>query len=481
MRILTRYLLRAHLGPFLFSLSVLTGLLLINTVARRFEDLAGKGLSVSVIAEVFLLSIPYTLALTLPMSVLVSVLYVFSQLTADNEITALKASGVNLARMIMPLLMVAVLLTAGMIWFNDSILPESNHRLKNLLVDIARKSPTVELKEQAINEIRTENTQARYFLQATKIEPSTNRLYDVVIYDMSSADQSRTIYADSGRMAFNKEHTDLFLTLYDGWIHERDAKEPERFNRIFYHEQMVRIPEIGNQLERMGSESRGDREMSVAMLAAEVRRREEEVEKLRARAREEVVKATQAALDGPTEDSLNAVISRAYAGEGGLRPTRRSPRQDQMTRTTGAELRSLQSRIRALEEGVNRHVVELHKKFAIPFACIVFVLIGAPLAVRFPRGGVGMVIAFSLLIFSIYWSGLTGGEQLGDKGIISPVLAMWAVNIIFLGLGIWAIMRFGRETSTARGNLWDDVRDTLSNFWSRTTALTSRGGRNRWA
>ena len=98
MRILTRYLLRAHFGPFIFSLSVLTGLLLINTVARRFQDLAGKGLPLSIITEVFVLSIPYTLALTLPMSVLVAVLYVFSQLTADNEITALKASGVSLVR-----------------------------------------------------------------------------------------------------------------------------------------------------------------------------------------------------------------------------------------------------------------------------------------------------------------------------------------------------------------------------------------------
>src|SRR5690606_21721949 len=106
MRILTRYLLRSHAGPFMFALITLTAILFVNTIARRFEDLAGKGLPVTVILEVFMLSLPHILALTLPMAVLVAVLYAFAQLAADNEITALKAGGVNLIRMIMPLVAV---------------------------------------------------------------------------------------------------------------------------------------------------------------------------------------------------------------------------------------------------------------------------------------------------------------------------------------------------------------------------------------
>src|SRR5690606_21940757 len=126
MRILTRYLLRAHFGPFIFSLSVLTGLLLINTLALRFHDRAGKGVPHAILTAVFVLSLPYALALTLPMSVLVAVLYVFSQLTADNEITALKASGVSLVRLLTPLLIIAAVLAGGMVWFNDRVLPEAN-------------------------------------------------------------------------------------------------------------------------------------------------------------------------------------------------------------------------------------------------------------------------------------------------------------------------------------------------------------------
>jgi len=481
MRILTRYLLRAHLGPFFFALSVLTGLLLINTVARRFEELAGKGLSPSIIAEVFLLSIPYTLALTFPMSVLVAVLYVFSQLTADNEITALKASGVSLRRLVAPLLLTAVALTVGMVWFNDRILPEANHRLKNLLMDIARKSPTVELKEQAINELRTESTRTRYFLQAADIDPATNRLFDIVIYDLSQGDRDRTIYADSGRMAFNRSRTDLYLKLYDGRIHERTVAEPEKFNRMFFTEQLVRIPGVGNELERLNSASRGDREMSVAMLTAEIEHRRKELEEVRRQAREHVVGAVADALRGPVADTAGAAGATGGDGAAVSPATTSSARRvrnqvDPVTRRVALEMRSLQGRAEMLQQGINRHRVELHKKYAIPFACIVFVLIGAPLAVRFPRGGVGMVIAFSLVIFSIYWMGLTGGEQLGDKGKISPAWAMWTVNVVFLGLGIWAFARFGRETSTTRGNALDDLRDAVRGLLRRR-AVAGRDGR----
>src|SRR5690606_24031481 len=157
---------------------------------------------------------------------------------------------------------------------------------------------------------------------------------------------------------------------------------------------------------------------------------------------------------------------------------RHGQQRDLATQRTVSEFRSLVPRLDMLEQGINQYSVELHKKYAIPFACIVFVLIGAPLAVRFPRGGVGMVIAFSLVIFAIYWSGLTGGEQLGDRGHIRPFWAMWAVNVVFFALGIWALSRIGRESSTSRGGGWDDLLYTLRTLFSRRTARAGQGGRS---
>jgi len=469
MRILTRYVLRAHLGPFLFALGVLTGLLFVNTVARRLEELVGKGLGLGVVVEVFALSLPHIVALTLPMAVLVAVLYTFSQLAADNEITALQASGIHLARLLVPLAAAGAVLAALMVGFNDRVLPETNHRLKTLLVDIGRKSPTLELKEQVINEVATEDLRTRYFLQAARIEPATNRLRDVVIYDLSQPDRERTIYADSGRMAFNRERTDLFLTLYDGVIHEVRAAEPQTFQRLFFARQLLRVRGIGNRLERTREDTyRTDREMSLAMLAAAARARRAEAGEARRRAAEIARRALDEALAGPA--GRPAALPPSAGGElaallpGGAGGPVPGAAGDELARRTAIELRALAGQVEALERQGNEYEVEYHKKFAIPFACIVFVLIGLPVAVRYPRGGVGMVIAVSLTVFTIYYMALIGGESLGDRGIVSPFWAMWAPNVFFLGLAVWGLARVGREGATAAGGGWEDLFHSLAGF-----------------
>ena len=478
MSILTRYILKAHVGPFLFALGILTGLLLVNTVARRFEELAGKGLEFRVILEVFFLSLPHIIALTLPMAVLVAVLYTFSQLAADNEINALKSSGVNLVRLLMPLLAASVVLAVFMIWFNDRVLPETNHRLKNLLVDIGRQTPMMELQEQVVNEITTtSNMDGRYYLYATKIDAATNRLWDVIIYDMSTPGRTRTVYADSGRMSFTPDRTDLYMILYSGHIHELETTRFETLHRLYFDEQRLRIAGVGTQFERTVEEGfRSDREMSAAMLAAEVRDARGQVEQVRKETADHLEAALRRSLSWrgttlPVGGSASNVLDRAEAAvlemESGRADSGMLRSADVMARQLTAELRALQSREEMHQIRANQYRVEYHKKFAIPLACVVFVLIGAPLAVRFPRGGAGMVIAISLTIFALYYAVLIGGEELGDRGTVSPAGAMWAPNAVLLVFGLWGLARIGKETATTRGGGWDDLAYTLRRTLTR--------------
>ena len=118
-KILGRYVLKEHLGPLTFSLTALTSLFLLNYIAKNFGELVGKGLPWQVIAEFFMLSIPFTFAMTLPMAVLVSVLYAFSRLASENEITAMRASGVGMQRLLIPVLIAASLLAVVMLALND--------------------------------------------------------------------------------------------------------------------------------------------------------------------------------------------------------------------------------------------------------------------------------------------------------------------------------------------------------------------------
>src|SRR4051812_45890420 len=166
--------------------------MLLNFISRQFGELVGKGLPWSVIGEFFMLSVPFTVALTVPMSVLVAVLYAFSRLAAENEVTALKASGVSPWRLVSPALTGGVVMTLGLLAFNDQVLPRANHRLKTLQDDISQTKPALLLKEQVINSI----VEGKFYLKAGKIinDPTSARLREVVIYDLTDPMRRRTIY-----------------------------------------------------------------------------------------------------------------------------------------------------------------------------------------------------------------------------------------------------------------------------------------------
>ncbi len=415
MKVLTRYLLKAHVGPFLFAFVALTGVILINTLAKAMADLAGKGIPMRVIVEFFVLSLPANIALTLPMSVLVAVLYTFSQLAAENEITALKASGVDLKRVVAPLVAGAVVIAVAMVWFNDRVLPEANYRWRLLMVDVAQTSPLLALREQSVNPIQTGDGMSQYYLQARSIEAATGRMRDVAIFDVSAPEVNRTIYADSGRMALNPSRTDLLLTLFDGEIREVDFTQPESFQQMDFQRQILRMQGVSQRLERSTqSNYRTDRDMTVAMMSARIDSLRSEVASIQEKA------------DLPLPPSAGTVDDR-------------------------------DSRVRSLLYQIREYQVEVQKKFSIAAATLVFVLIGVPLALRFPRGGVGMVIAVSLAIFAIYYVGLIGGETLADEGYVPPGWSMWMTNVLFGILGLWGLARVGREQSSMRGSGWGEL------------------------
>src|SRR5712664_1311869 len=280
-RILSRYILRQHIPPLLYALAALTFAMLVNQVAKQFGNFVGKGLPWGVIFEVFALSIPFIVAMTLPMAVLVAVLYTFSHLAADNEVTAMKASGISVGRILAPVLGGATLIGLIALLWNDQILPRSNHTLRTLLVDIQRKKPTFQLKEQVINEV----VAGQFFLRATRIDPATNALNDVTIYDLEDPDRRRIIMADSGRMAYSSGGTDLYLTLRDGEMHEIKRTDPVHFSRTFYTVNRIKVAGVSNTFEpTKNDEYRGDREMTICAMQDVVARANQDLRRVRSEA-----------------------------------------------------------------------------------------------------------------------------------------------------------------------------------------------------
>ncbi|HEY0023669.1 MAG TPA: LptF/LptG family permease [Longimicrobium sp.] len=463
MKILTRYLMRAHLGPFLFSFCALTGVILINTLAKRLADLAGKGLPVRVILEFFALALPATIALTFPMAVLVAVLYTFSTLVAENEITALKASGVDLRRLLAPLLVAAGVIAGAMVVFNDRVLPEANHRWSQLIVDIGRKTPTFLLQEQTLNRISPQTGGSVLYLRAGRIEPGTNRMWDVQIYDVTNATRMRTIFADSGRAMFSANGSDMIMQLYDGHTREVASDDPASFRRVYFQRQVFGIPGISNQLTRNDRPDgyRGDREMTVGMLQSQIdtlaRQRRDAVKELRQTALADL----EFAVTGKAAPPGTALALDSYVPESTVASR---------TRRTADALANLRRQVEQVEESMRNYEVEIHKKYSIALASLVFVIVGAPLALRFGGGGIGMVIATSMVVFSLYYVGLIGGESLAGRGYVTPLFAMWVMNALMTVVGLMGLATMGRESSTARSGMWDGVRQALRGLRPRRGA-----------
>lgn len=512
MRTLTRYILRLHLAPFLFAACGLTVLLLLDQVSKRFERLIGKGLHWSVIVEVFVYSIPFIIAQTLPMAVLIAVLYVFSRLEGEFEVTAIKASGIPLSRVVAPLLVSAVILAGGMTWFNDTVLPQSNHHLQVLLTGIGRKKPTFNLREQTINEV----IPSRLYVHPGTIDQERSELEDIRIYDERHGQQSQTIYAARGRMGFEEGEEDLYFDLEDGVLHIRPNERPHAFRRISFERMTLRIPDVANALERdtLGA-VRGDREMNIADMRGEAHRgflmanaaREESGAYARAitsllldfrtPVESEPTSASPPAADvdaipaagempelgrpdpvagrpdpaiGTPDPAINQagafpVPAEAAPGPAAsdLDPGAAPDGEDVAPDSTALAAESAARRFYAALDAasqfqsyadreitghrrVNQFWVEIHKKGTIPAACIVFVLIGATIAVRFPRGGVALVVGVSLVCFGVYYVFLIVGEDLSDRLWVSPLLAMWAPNILFGLFGLVALWHSTRVT-----------------------------------
>jgi lipopolysaccharide export system permease protein len=486
MKVLTRYLLRSHIGPLLFAFVALTGVILINTLAKELANLAGKGLPLDVVSEFFLLSLPANIALTLPMAVLVSVLYTFSSLASENEITALRASGVDLRRAALPLVLVAAVIAASMVWFNDRVLPASNYRWRVLMTDVAQTRPLLALQPQVINPIPLADGTTPYYLEAQNIEAGRGFLQKVSIYDVSNPQVTRTIKADSGLMAFNPEKTDLLLKLFNGDMWEVNFSEPDNFQVVDFKQQTMRMEGVSDRLQRTAESSyRTDRDMTVGMMRARIDTLETELTELRTNGvpglgNTTLPSGTSTAAPSTQPISLNesAQVLAANAQSGAaLALADANASTDQLALLTaqapaGQERppsatvdpetqRYIDARADNVEYQIREFQVEIQKKFSIAAATLVFVLIGIPIGLRFPRGGIGMVIAVSLTIFGVYYVGLIGGETLGDDGYVPPVIAMWATNVIFGVLGIIGFLRLGREQGTGRGTGWGDLPDWL--------------------
>lgn len=475
MFLLARYTIKEHIGPFFFSLAVIMFVFVTKFIVQYIGRIFGKGLSILTILELVYLNLAWMFALAVPMSVLVSSLMAFGRLSADNEITILKTSGISLYKIIRPVLIATILLTLFMFWFNDQLLPEYNHRARLLFSSISRKKPTLQLEQGIYMSLGNysiliddiERSIGKQVIEKSDImgpkfsEDAADRLKNITIFDRQSTDKQRVVIAKRGRLIFDRQKERLIFTLIDGEIHELNTKNYSEYRRLQFAVTNFQIPAPDLVFKREEDQYRGDREMNIKMMSDEVAKYKKSIEGAEQNINETLVKFY------PHPDTLhNLLIHRTNDQEAS------DPNDKQMQVIRSKAIRKTQSILQKLkneekniefyQKQINKFEVEIYKKFSIPFASIVFILIGAPLGIKAKKGSLGVGVTFSIGFFLLYWVFLIGGEELADRQLLSPFLAMWLANITVGSFGIYLTYKVVKETTFIR---WEKLPKFLQSFF----------------
>lgn len=438
MRLLPRYIVRELILPFIFALGIIVFILFINFFLRAVDRFLGKGLDLFTILEYLFLNLAWIVALAVPMAVLIATLMAFGRLSEDNEINALRSSGISFLTILQPALLFGSAVCLMLIFFNTLILPEMNFHARLLAGDIRKMRPGMDIEPGHF----IDNIPDYSMIIRSK---NGNLMEDVRIFSKESKEVQTSIYSETGKLSTLDDA--IILTLYDGEIHELDLENFSNYRRINFEKHIITIPADDLMLNRRDTANRSDREMTLGLMQEKKTKYAERKINVEERLQNTINKVTGLEILPENFADAQKMLNR-YKEE---------IKQD--TSITAAQLRLKERRIRSLERQAkneyrligsyiksgNKYSVEIHKKFSLPIACILFVLVGAPLGTLSQKGGFAVAIMLGFGFFLIYYIFLIGGEEMADRNIVTPMIGMWTPNVILAFIGGYLTLHSVRE------------------------------------
>jgi lipopolysaccharide export system permease protein len=410
------------------------------------DRILSKGLDLTTVMEIFLVNLAWIIALSVPMAVMTSCLMAFGQMSADNEILAIRASGLNLSKLIVPVFLASIIISILLVFFNNSVLPEANHRHSSLMSDISRKKPAALIEPDVLIRDFT-----NYAIHVKDVRGRTGKVWGVKIFQDVPGQDPTTIVADSGELHVTKDEKRIQATLYNGESHSISKENNREYFVGRFARQIIYIDNVDSELRRTERDFRGDREKSAGIMTSEIKDLKRE--------RREFIEQNQTAISGLISqaallDSMSAASAdtsfpdsiKTFAQWTRHLSAHAGPALRRISGIKG-EVERLSRKVRQNDLKISQYLVEVHKKFSIPATCIVFVLIGAPLGIMARRGGLGVGASYSVFFFIVFWAFLIGGEFMADRLLAPPWLAMWSGDILIAVCGIFLLIRMLRESS----------------------------------
>ncbi len=402
----------------------------------KFADrLVGKGLDTWIVIQLIVFSLAWMVALVVPMAVLVAALMAFGSMSQNNEVTIMKSSGTSLYKMMIPPFFASIIIGYLLLLFNNDVLPDANHKLKFLMQDISNKKPTLSLQPGFFSQ-----EVSNYAMLAREINEQTNILSELTIYDYTEPLKLKVVTAKEGKIFFSKDQTKLIMDLKSGEIHESDVQQTHLYRKLEFekHRITMNADQFSFQQSAPGG-PRGERELSSSNMLFIV----DSLEVLHKTYNESLIKESRKYLFADS-----SILRNPFPTTIANRNELVYSRAIEKIRTAKNFILSQAKRVEYNKAEIDKYMVEVHKKYALPVACVVFVLIGAPLGIMVRKGGFGVAASISLFFFLVYWAFLIGGEKLSERGFFSPFWGMWSANILIGIAGLILTFKTNRETVT---------------------------------
>ena len=363
----------------------------------------------------------------------------YGRMSQDNEITALKSAGVNLFSIIKPALWFGSVVGFLLCLFNNFILPDMNYNARLLARDIYQKKPELTIEPGYFVDMIPQYTMIVKELDGKEFK-------DVKIFSKNTSSEQTTIYAERGSL--DSKGGIITVNLQNGEIHEIDLENYDHYRKIKFgtHQIIISIDDL--LLNRTSEANRTDREMKVPAMIEKIQQNKLSIEQIKNRI---ATVKQDIGINSDNEMTLRNIIDEIENLKNNDMPKNEEAReynkdipiaeyeQNEKIRSLNNNARQFQNEftlIENYEKNNNKYLVEIHKKFTLAVACVLFTLVGAPLGILVRKGGITIASALSITFFLIYYILLIWGEQLADRALLDPAIGSWMPNIVLFIVGL---------------------------------------------
>ncbi len=456
------FILKSYIGPFVLTFFIALFLLLMQFLWKYIDDLIGKGLDIGVIVELLFYATVTLVPMALPLAILLSSIMTFGNLGENNELMALKSSGISLVRIMFPLIIFIIMVCVGAFYFSNNVLPFTNLKMGSLLYDVRHQRPEVSIKEGMFTDAIE-----GYSIKISKKNKNTSMLYGLMIYDHSENKGNRKVtVADSATLKITSDNRYMVLTMYSGIgytevVEKRKRKDQKKFphRQEKFSEQRVLIDMSGLGFERTDESlfKNHYQMLNLDQLQYAVDSLEVTLDKRGKVFKKQLINSNYIKrVDVKEKDSLwflsdnipleSLPIDSLFNSFVDNAKQRVYDQAMNNARSTKSFVASSSTEFVSKSKWIKRHEIEWHRKFTLSFACLILFFIGAPLGAIIRKGGLGMPVVISVVFFIIYYVISISGEKSAKIGAWPSWLGMWLSSITLFPLGLFLTYKAANDS-----------------------------------